>query len=218
MFLLLFMKTTAQQSGSKQNLKEQRKIESRSEDCRLIHDALEGNQASYERLVKKYRESVYHLLRKMISNSDEIDDLVQETFIKSFASLKSFNTEYAFSTWLYKIATNNCIDYIRKRKIQTYSIDKPIESDESDYSFEIPDTSCEADQALIERQRAALIQEAINSLPEKYRQVINLRHTEERDYNEIAKILHLPIGTVKAHLFRAREMLNKYLRDRIPQY
>ncbi len=200
------------------DLKEQRRIESRSEDSKLIRGALRGDQDAFQRLMVKYHDAICHLLRRMISNSDEIEDLTQETFIKAFGSLKSFNDEYAFSTWLYKIATNNCIDYIRKKKLQTYSIDKPIESAESDFVYELPDSTYEPDRDIIRRQRSALIEEAIASLPEKYRRVITLRHTEEKDYTEIARILHLPIGTVKAHLFRAREMLNKYLRDKIRQY
>ena len=139
-------------------------------------------------------------------------------FIKAFASLRSFNEEYAFSTWLYKIATNSSIDYIRKRKLQTFSIDKPVTAEESDYTYEVPDSTFEPDKHIIQRQRAALIEEAIQQLPEKYRRVIILRHTEEREYGEIAKMLKLPIGTVKAHIFRARELLYKSLRDSIKHY
>jgi RNA polymerase sigma-70 factor (ECF subfamily) len=154
----------------------------------------------------------------MIRDKDEVEDLTQEAFIKAFMSLSSFNDEFAFSTWLYKIATNNCIDYIRRKKLQTFSIDKPVESKESDYTFELPDSTYEPDQELIDRQRKKLLDDAINSLPAKYRHVIHLRHVEEKEYQEIAAILKLPLGTVKAHIFRAREMLNKYLRDRLRHY
>ena len=212
------MRQPSQHIPLQPDVKEQRRLESRSEDSKLIRDALRGKQDAFQRLMEKYHDAICHLLRRMISNSDEIEDLTQETFIKAFASLKSFNDEYAFSTWLYKIATNNCIDYIRKKKLQTYSIDKPIESVESDFVFELPDSTYEPDREIILRQRSTLIDEAIASLPEKYRRVIILRHTEEKDYTEIARTLHLPIGTVKAHLFRAREMLNKYLRNKIRHY
>lgn len=218
MFPAALMKKESAHTSHQPNVKEQRRLESRSEDSKLIRAALRGDQEAFQRLMEKYNDAICHLLRRMISSGDEIDDLAQETFIKAFASLKSFNEEYAFSTWLYKIATNNCIDYIRKKKLQTYSIDKPIESVESDFTFELPDTTYVPDRDIIQRQRSLLIEEAIASLPEKYRRVIILRHTEEKDYSEIAKILHLPIGTVKAHLFRAREMLNKYLRDKIRNY
>lgn len=154
----------------------------------------------------------------MIRDKEEVEDLTQEAFIKAFTSLSTFNDEYAFSTWLYKIATNNCIDYIRRKKLQTFSIDKPVDSGDSDYTYELPDHTYKPDQDMIDRQRKKMLEEAINSLPPKYRRVIQLRHTEEREYQEIAEILDLPLGTVKAHIFRAREMLNKYLRKRLRNY
>jgi RNA polymerase sigma-70 factor (ECF subfamily) len=197
---------------------EQRRIESRGEDAALIRRALTGDQRAYKKLRQKYHESIYNLIYRMIRDKDEVEDLTQEAFIKAFMSLSSFNDEFAFSTWLYKIATNNCIDYIRRKKLQTFSINKPIESKESDYTFELPDSTYEPDQELIDRQRKKLLEDAISSLPAKYRHVIHLRHVEEKEYQEIATILKLPLGTVKAHIFRAREMLNKYLRDRLRHY
>jgi RNA polymerase sigma factor (sigma-70 family) len=197
---------------------EQRRIESREEDAVLIRRALAGDQRAYRKLRQKYHESIYNLIYRMIRDKDEVEDLTQEAFIKAFMSLSSFNDEFAFSTWLYKIATNNCIDYIRRKKLQTFSIDKPIESKESDYTYELPDSTYEPDQDLIDRQRKKLLEDAINSLPAKYRHVIHLRHVEEKEYQEIAAILKLPLGTIKAHIFRAREMLNKYLRERLRHY
>ena len=120
---------------------EQRRIESRGEDAALIRRALTGDQRAYKKLRQKYHESIYNLIYRMIRDKDEVEDLTQEAFIKAFMSLSSFNDEFAFSTWLYKIATNNCIDYIRRKKLQTFSIDKPIESKESDYTFELPDST-----------------------------------------------------------------------------
>jgi RNA polymerase sigma factor (sigma-70 family) len=198
--------------------KEQQKAESRAEDSRLIHAALNGDPSAYKRLMKKYHDAIYNFIYRMVHDKHQVEDLTQEAFIKAFSSLASFNEEYAFSTWLYKIATNNSIDYIRKRKLQTYSIDKPIESRDSDYSFELPDESYETDGEMISDQRAAMLNEAIKKLPEKYRRVIHLRHVEEKSYEEIAEELHLPIGTVKAHIFRARELLYKRLKDRIRHY
>jgi len=190
-------------------------MKSRQEDAEMIREALAGSQEAYTRLMKKYHNPIYSLIYRMIRDKEEIEDLTQETFIKAFASLKNFNDEYAFSTWLYKIASNNCIDYIRKRKLKTYSIDKPMESEDDDYAYELSDSTYEADRHIIEEQQKALIQEAIDSLPEKYRIVIVMRHTEEKSYEDIAEILGLPLGTVKAHIFRARELLNKYLKDKI---
>ena len=194
------------------------KTESRTEDARLIQRALRGDQFAYKQLMKKYHDPIFNLVYRMLHDKQQVEDLTQETFVKAFASLKHFNEEYAFSTWLYKIATNSSIDYIRKRKLNTFSIDKPVAMEESDFSFELPDTTYQPDKNIIQRQRSTLIDDAIDKLPEKYRKVIILRHTEERDYAEIAKILKLPIGTVKAHIFRARELLNKYLRDKMKHY
>jgi RNA polymerase sigma factor, sigma-70 family len=196
----------------------QRKLDSRAEDSRLIAAAIAGNQSAYRALMKKYHDPICNLLYRMIREKDEVEDLTQEAFIKAFQSLSSFNEEFAFSTWLFKIATNNCIDYIRKRKLQTFSIDKPIESNDGEFSFEIPDSTYEPDRDLIARQRTKLLDQAIKSLPPKYRTVILMRHSEEKDYAEIAKELRLPIGTVKAHIFRAREMLYKNLRKKIQLY
>lgn len=196
----------------------EQRLDSRREDTTLIHEALKGNQDAYKRLLKKYHDQIFHLISRIVHNKEQVEDLTQEAFVKAFGSLKKFNEEYAFSTWLYKIATNSSIDYIRKRKLDTFSIDKPIAMEESEYSFELPDTTYQPDKHIIQHQRSSLIEEAISTLPEKYRRVIILRHTEERDYAEIAKMLKLPIGTVKAHIFRARELLNKFLRDKISHY
>jgi len=177
----------------------ERRQESRDEDSILIQKALNGDQRSFRRLRHKYHDAIFNLIARMIRNREEVEDLTQEAFIKAFTSLASFNDEYAFSTWLYKIATNNCIDHIRRKKLLTFSIDKP-------------------DKSIIADQRKKILDEAINSLPPKYRQVIILRHTEEKEYQEIARQLKLPLGTVKAHIFRAREMLYKYLRDKMRHY
>jgi RNA polymerase sigma-70 factor (ECF subfamily) len=197
---------------------QQVRSESRMEDSRLIHRALAGDHGSYKRLMTKYHDQIFSFILRMVRDRTQVEDLTQEAFVKAFASLKNFNEEYAFSTWLYKIATNNCIDYIRKRKLLTFSIDKPIQSKDSEYMFELPDETYRADKQIIAKQKAIMLNEAIQRLPEKYKRVIHLRHTEEWSYEEIAKALKLPIGTVKAHIFRAREMLYKALRNRIRHY
>jgi len=139
---------------------------------------------------------------------------VQEAFIKAFKNLDSYNSSYAFSTWLYRITTNHTIDYLRKKKLRTTSIDKPIKTHEGEMSFELPDEQAQTDRTIIRKQRKKIITHAIENLPEKYRQVIEMRHIEELSYQEIADKLDLPLGTVKAHIFRAREMLYKALKDK----
>jgi len=205
-------------AATPQDSKTERRQESRAEDMALIQDALTGDEQAFGKLRQKYQNAIYNLIARMIRDRQEVEDLTQEAFIKAFTSLETFNDEYAFSTWLYKIATNNCIDHIRRKKLQTFSIDKPLASKDGDYAFELPDTSFEPDRDLIDSQRTAILKKAIESLPPKYRKVIELRHVEEREYQDIAKILDLPLGTVKAHIFRARELLYKYLRDKMRNY
>jgi RNA polymerase sigma factor (sigma-70 family) len=191
---------------------------SKSDDIVLIEEALAGKQLSYEKLMKKYYQLIYNLVYRMISKKEDVEDLTQEAFIKAFNSLHNFDKQFAFSTWLFKIATNNAIDYLRKKKLSTFSIDKDIEADDSDYKFEIPDHENKPDTHIIDSQMRKILDEAIESLPKKYKEVIVMRHKQEKEYEEIAKELKLPLGTVKAHIFRGRELLNKYLKDKIKHY
>jgi RNA polymerase sigma-70 factor (ECF subfamily) len=150
----------------------------------------------------------------MVRDKQEVADLVQESFIKAFDSLESYSSSFAFSTWLYKIATNHTIDYLRRKRLPTFSIDQPMETGDGEIEYEVADTTYRPDRHLVEDQRRNLIQEAIDALPPKYYRVIVMRHQQEKSYEEIARELDLPLGTVKAHIFRAREMLYKYLRNK----
>jgi len=184
-------------------------------DIELIKLALEGDQQAYTEILKKYRAPLYNLLYRMVKNKMETEDLVQEAFIKAFNSLASFNDDYAFSTWLYKIAINNCIDHFRKKKLKTFPIDKPIESKDGNIKREFPDVSYQPDKFLLSKEKDKLIDEAIQNLPEKYRTAILLRHSEDKSYEEISEIMGIPLGTVKARIFRAREMLKKQLKHKL---
>ncbi len=190
----------------------------KSQDSELIQRAKSGDEKALEELLSKYKIAVYNLVYRMVRDKQEAEDLTQETFIKTFKSLTSFNEEYAFSTWIFKIATNNCIDFFRKRKLKTYSIDKPIQYKTSEIQQDHPDPDLNAEKQILAKERSKIIQEAIDSLPEKYNQAIVLRHKEERSYEEIAEMLDLPLGTVKARIFRAREMLNKALKEKLSEY
>ncbi len=187
---------------------------SSEQDRSLVERALKGEQSAFEGIVAKYRKALYHHINRMVRDKSELDDLVQESFIKAFGALDTYSTQYAFSTWLYKIATNHTIDYLRRKKLPTFSIDKPVSTKEGEMQYEVPDTTYRPDRHIVEDQRKQLIQEAIDSLPEKYHKVIVMRHQQEMSYEEIAEELDLPLGTVKAHIFRARELLNKFLRDK----
>jgi len=188
--------------------------ESSEQDRALVEQALGGDEEAYRQLMEKYDKALYHHIYRMVRAKGEVEDLVQESFIKAFSALESYSSEYAFSTWLYKIATNHTIDYLRKKKLPTFSIDKPIQTRDGDLEYEVPDTTYRPDRHVVSDQRRALIQEAIDALPPKYHRVIVMRHQQEKTYEEIAQELDLPLGTVKAHIFRARKLLYKYLRDK----
>jgi RNA polymerase sigma-70 factor (ECF subfamily) len=196
--------------------KQERQHLSRQDDTDLIQRAVAGEQTAFKLLEKKYRGAITSLIRRMMhAHPNDVEDLVQETFIKAFQALANFNNEYAFSTWLYKIASNHCIDFLRKKRLKAFSIDQPIETKDGTVEYEIPDDSTLPDSDLHSRERAEIIIDAINNLPEKYRVVIRMRHEEDMDYQEIADKLGIPLGTVKAHLFRARAILYKKLKGQM---
>lgn len=188
--------------------------ESSREDAVYVKQACNGDEEAYRRLVEKYKRALHFHIRKMVNDDGVIEDLVQEVFSKAFSSLHSYSDSYAFSTWLYRIASNHAIDYLRKKKLKTYSIDEPVSTASGEMKVTLPDETYAADQLVLRKQRKNIVSEAMNSLPEKYRKVIALRHMEEKSYQEIAEILNEPLGTVKAHIFRARELLYKYLKDK----
>lgn len=183
------------------------------QDDQLIANALQGDQKAYEALLVRHNKAIFHVVLKIVRNKEEAQDLVQETFMKAFNALASYRSEYRFSTWLYKIAANCAIDFVRKKRIEALSLDKPIETKDGQVEFEVPDTSWDPEQDLVRKQKLKSIDEAIDSLPAKYREVIIYRHRDDKPYEEIAGILRVPVGTVKARIFRARELLKKKLKS-----
>ncbi len=184
------------------------------QDDHYVMQAKEGDEKAYKLLTEKYSRALYFHIQKMIREKELVEDLVQEVFIKAFKNLDSYSNEYAFSTWLYRIATNHTIDYLRKKKLQTLSINEPYKTKDGELEIQLPDTSFATDRQILKKQRANIIHKAIDDLPEKYRRVIQMRHMEELSYQEISDELDLPLGTVKAHIFRARELLYKALKDK----
>lgn len=179
----------------------------------IIAQALAGDQKAYTVLVDKHRQSIHHIIKRIVHNEEATRDLVQETFMKAFASLASYRSEYRFSTWLYKIAANSSIDFLRKKRIQALSLDRPLESGDGTMEIEVADFSFHPERELERKQKWCSIEEAIDSLPDKYREVIIYRHREDKSYEEIADSLNIPVGTVKARIFRARELLKKKLKN-----
>jgi RNA polymerase sigma factor (sigma-70 family) len=192
------------------------------EDKALVRRARGGEQRAYSELVKRHKRGIERLIRPITRNAttDEVEDLVQEAFTKAFLHLNSYSEEYAFSTWLYRIATNHAIDYLRRKKLSMFSISAPPggggdrgEDDSKD--FEITDTSWIPEQLMLSEERTHIIEDAINELPENYKRIIKLRHNDDMEYDEIAKVLNLPMGTVKVHLHRARAALGKMLEGKV---
>jgi len=184
-------------------------------DYRLVCMALDkGDQKAYAELMNHYKDSLYFMMLKMTNDPDDADDLTIEAFGKAFKNLKQYTPDYAFSTWLFKIASNNCIDFIRKKKKYMYSIDKSYESSNSiDISHNIPSYILDPEEKFIEKQKIKLMRDVVEKLKPRYRRLVELRYFKEFSYEEISEELELPLGTVKAQLFRAREFLYNILKN-----
>ena len=175
---------------------------------------MQGDQKSYAELMGRYKDSIYFMLLKMVNNRDDADDLTIEAFGKAFKNLHQYTPDYAFSTWLFKIATNNCIDFIRRKRKMTFSIDQGIESESgSEMQFEIKSPTLDPEERMIKRQKAVLMREVVDKLKPRYKKLVELRYFQELAYEEIAVELKLPLGTVKAQLFRAREFLYQIMKN-----
>ena len=184
------------------------------QDYTFVVKAIDGRQDAYESLMNRYRGAIHQMMYKMVGNSEDANDLTQEAFTKAFTKLPSYEPRYAFSTWLFKIATNNCIDHIRKKRLVTLSIDETIKEDSTQqFSFNIRSSAPDPEQRLMKDQRLKMMRALIGQLSTKYRQMIEMRFFQELSYDEIATELNIPLGTVKAQLFRAKEMLHNELKN-----
>lgn len=185
---------------------------SEEDDYAVVCAVIAGDTNAFARLDKKYRRKLYGMIRVIIRNEDDAWDLVQDTLLKAYRALPRYKPEYSFEKWLFKIASNTCIDYLRRQRFAPDTLD--IGDDEERPAMHHADPSIPTpDEVLFRQERCALVRAAIESLPQQYRQVIEMRHFEELEYTEIAARLGLPLGTIKAHLFRARQMLLKKLRQ-----
>ncbi|MCU0370965.1 MAG: sigma-70 family RNA polymerase sigma factor, partial [Bacteroidales bacterium] len=186
-------------------------------DYELVKAALEkGEQNAYAELMKNYRDSLFFMMLKMTNNPEDADDLTIEAFGKAFKNLRQYTPDYAFSTWLFKIASNNCIDFIRKRRLnEPVSVNLIDLADHGDDLADmLPATSRTPEEDIIRQQKIQALRNIIDRLKPHYKKLIELRYYEERSYEEISTELNLPIGTVKAQLFRAREFLYHILKNR----
>lgn len=179
-------------------------------DYAVVQRAIAGDQKAYAEIMSRYKDSIFFMLLKMVNNRDDAQDLTIETFGKAFQNLDKYKPDFAFSTWLFKIATNNCIDFIRKKKLNTFSIDKV--KDDDNPKFDIPSGGMDPEESFIKKQKATLMHDVVDKLSPRYKRLVILRYFDERSYEEIAEELDLPLGTVKAQLFRARDLLHNMMR------
>src|SRR5690606_12095192 len=178
------------------------------QDFILVELALSGDQSAYAELMSRYRDSIYFMMHKMVRNVDDAEDLTIEAFGKAFSRLDQYSPSYAFSTWLFKIASNNCIDFIRKKRIQVTSMDTGFVSEDGTVIYhDTRSDILDPEQSIVQDQKVRHLRLLVSKLKPRYRELIEKRYFEELSYEEIADELNLPLGTVKAQLFRARDFL-----------
>jgi RNA polymerase sigma factor (sigma-70 family) len=180
-------------------------------DLLLVEKAKEGNEKAFATLLNRYRDSIYFMLLKMVNNASDAEDLTYEAFGKAFRNLESYTPTFAFSTWLFKIATNNCIDFIRKKQASPSIIDHGQDEDMENFTVNIQSDTLDPEEALIHHQKITALREIVSQMKPRYKTLIELRYFKEYSYEEISAELDLPIGTVKAQLFRAKTLLYNIL-------
>jgi RNA polymerase sigma factor (sigma-70 family) len=183
-------------------------------DIKLVERALkDGDQKAFAELMKRYWEPVYFMLNRMVMNKDDAEDLTIEAFGKAFKNLGQYSPQYAFSTWLFKIASNNAIDFLRKKKMENLtSLDRPVDRDGGEeLNQQIKGHGLTPEETIIKKQDADKVREIIEKLKPRYREIVELFYMEQMSVEEISRRLDLPVATIKTRLFRARELLMQVL-------
>jgi len=188
------------------------------EDFKLLARFKKGDQQAFELLVRKYKMVVFNTVYSIMGNTQEADDIAQEVFLKVYTKAGSFKGESSFSTWLYRITVNRCVDELRKRKIKIISYETEFSQDEK---LRLKDVLASREEDITEDLRKKelqdVIQKAMNSLPEKDRIILTLKEIEGLSYNEISKAMEISLGKVKIWLFRARQKLKEKLSFLFPE-
>ena len=183
-----------------------------SDDRDLVRRALEGDDAAFAVIVRRYERGLYNLALRMVRDAELARDLTQEVFVRVHRSLARYDPVYPFPSWIYRVASNLCIDWIRRRRIDTVSLDAPLPgADEDSPSRELEGAGLDPSEEMERRERSALLAAGLAKLPEAHRLVLILRHQRELSYEEIAVALDVPLGTVKARIHRAREAFRRIL-------
>lgn len=181
-------------------------------DGELIATAISGREESFEELVRRYQRPIINYVYRMLNNYDASLDVTQEVFIKVYNSLARYSSDYKFSTWLYRIAHNAAIDYMRRNSVNQQSLE--TENADGSYQLQIESTNPNPEQMRERSEWRTEIETVVRCLPAVYRELILLRHGQDLSYDEIAEITNLPLGTVKNRLFRAREMMREIFVER----
>jgi RNA polymerase sigma-70 factor (ECF subfamily) len=179
-------------------------------DLLLVDQAKRGDEKAFACLMNRYRDSVFFMLLKMVNNPSDAEDLTIEAFEKAFRNIESYTPKFAFSTWLFRIATNNCVDFIRKKQLSPSPLDH-LQENLDNVTFNIQSDMPDPEESLINSQKIDALKEIVNQLKPRYKELIDLRYYKEYSYDEISSELNLPIGTVKAQLYRAKTLLYNIL-------
>ena len=178
----------------------------------VLRATKEKDQKAYAELMKRYEGAIFHLINRMVFSEDDADDLTIETFTKAFKRLHQYTPAFAFSTWLFKIASNHTIDFIRKKKINALSLDRGFTNyDGERMEISVKDDGLDPMEVLQKQERVEKLRGVVAQLKDRYRSLVELRYFEEKSYEKISEELDLPLGTVKAQLFSARDMMARVL-------
>jgi RNA polymerase sigma-70 factor (ECF subfamily) len=181
-----------------------------SEEAMLVEEALAGSVPAFEKLVSLYSKKIYNYCYRMAGNKEDAEDILQDVFVKAYRSLNGFRRNSQFSTWLYRIAYNACIDHHRKKKIVTVPV-LGVDEEGRQLVTEIASDGPSLEEQVLSNERKLAVQKAIAKLRPEYRTVILLREIDGLSYDEIACVLNIPLGTVKSYISRARETLRASL-------
>jgi RNA polymerase sigma factor (sigma-70 family) len=177
------------------------------EEVGLVRRCLAGDEKAYRELVERYQGQVYSLAMRMVRRAEDAEDLTQETFVRMFRALPRYDPERSFAAWLFTIASRLCIDHIRRRKVSAISLTQRERDTDEEYQIEVEDPGLKPDEVATHAEEERRTADLIARLPPHYRIVVILRHQQDLSYEEIAEALHMPLGTVKARIHRARALL-----------
>jgi RNA polymerase sigma-70 factor (ECF subfamily) len=206
-----FAGSNSETYGCGQRISDRKHKRMSATDQEIVEAVLAGEQHRYAELVERYQGKIVSYVMRMMSNYDDSVDLSQEVFLKAYTALGSYRPQYPFTAWLFRIARNATIDELRRRRLALVSLDAPIASEEGEMQRDIASEGAGPERSFLDDEVRLELEDAISSLPDKYREPLVLRHAAEMSYEEISDALELPLGTVKTRIFRAREALRNNL-------